>query len=155
MRLVALPIIALLLLIPINIAKATTLGELTRRCEQLESFWRVHPSPEGQIAIPYQADPAVCFGYMQGFTDLKSLVGFPDNPNPPSCYQTPEGKIGGGWMCHFTLGYCLPKGWSFTQILAVFLAYARGHVAQWHEEAWPHVLNSLVMAFPCKDRYLD
>jgi hypothetical protein len=58
-------------------------------------------------------------------------------------------------MCHFTLGFCLPKGWTFAQIFAVFFAYARSHVAQWHEEAWPHVLNPMVMAFPCKDKYLD
>jgi hypothetical protein len=58
-------------------------------------------------------------------------------------------------MCHRTLGFCTPKGVSSDQALAVFLAYARSHVAQWHEEAWPHVLNSMVMAFPCEGQYLD
>jgi hypothetical protein len=73
MRLVTVFIVTFLLPFPINIAKATTLGELTRRCEQLESFWRVHPGVEGQISIPYQADPAVCFGYARFYGLEKSI----------------------------------------------------------------------------------
>jgi hypothetical protein len=148
-------VVALPLLFSVNIAKAITLGELTRRCEALERFWRVHPSPEGQIAILNQIDPVFCFAYIQGITDLRGLIGFPDNPNPTSCYRTQEGKIGGGWMCHAALGFCLPKGALSTQVLAVFLAHARSHVAQWHEEAWPHFLNAMQIAFPCKGQYLD
>jgi hypothetical protein len=80
MRLVAVVIVTLLLLFPINIAKATTLGELTRRCEQLESFWRMHPNPEGKVIFPNQGEAAVCFGCMAAFADLRNSIGFPDNP---------------------------------------------------------------------------
>jgi hypothetical protein len=34
--------------------------------------------------------------------------------------------------------------------LAVFLAYARSHAAQWHESAGFHYIAALTAAFPCK-----
>lgn len=143
MRLVAVVVVALPFLFSIDVATATTLGELTRRCERLESFWRMHPNPEGKVIFPNQGEPAFCFGYLEAIADLGQSI---EGPN--KCYQTQDGKIGGG--CRTTLGFCIPKGATFTQGLAVFLAYARSHVAQWHEEAWPHVINSLQMAFPCQ-----
>ena len=48
---------------------------------------------------------------------------------------------------------CLPKGSSYSQVLAVFLAHARSHPAQWHEHAAPQFQLALMTAFPCKDEY--
>jgi hypothetical protein len=49
------------------------------------------------------------------------------------------------------LGICIPAGVSLTQELAVFLGYARSHVAQWHEEAAFQYWVAMMAAFPCKD----
>jgi hypothetical protein len=140
-------IVALPLLFLIKPAQAdqTTLGEITRRCEQLESFWRAHPNSGGNISLPNDVNAAICYGYLLGIADLRGLL---DNPDNAQCYQTKDGKVGGG--CRVVLGFCFPKSASADQILAVFLAYARSHVAQWHEAAWVHVLNSMVTAFPCQ-----
>ena len=59
----------------------------------------------------------------------------------------------GGPLCGHTLGICLPKGSSYSQVLAVFLAHARSHPAQWHEDAAPQFQLALMTAFPCKDEY--
>ena len=59
----------------------------------------------------------------------------------------------GGPLCGHTLGICLPKGSSYSQVLAVFLAHARSHPAQWHEDAAPQFQLALMTAFPCKDDY--
>ena len=49
------------------------------------------------------------------------------------------------------LGICMPRGVvSYSQVLAVFLAYARSHTAQWHENAGIHYVLALGTAFPCK-----
>jgi hypothetical protein len=48
---------------------------------------------------------------------------------------------------------CIPAGVTFRQGLALFLAYARSHAAQWHDDASPHLLLALMTAFPCKDHY--
>jgi hypothetical protein len=47
----------------------------------------------------------------------------------------------------------MPRVVGFNQILAVFLAYARSKVAQWHEEAASHYRLSLMVAFPCIDQH--
>jgi len=58
-------------------------------------------------------------------------------------------------MCRVTLGFCLPRGVRYIQVLAVFLAYARSHAAQWHQDAAPQFQLSLMAAFPCKDYYAE
>lgn len=89
MRLVAVVVVALPFLFSIDVATATTLGELTRRCERLESFWRMHPNPEGKVIFPNQGEPAFCFGYLEAIADLGQSI---EGPN--KCYQTQDGKIG-------------------------------------------------------------
>ena len=59
----------------------------------------------------------------------------------------------GGPLCGHTLGICLPKGSSYSQVLAVFLAHARSHPAQWHEGAANHFQLAMMTAFPCMDEY--
>jgi hypothetical protein len=150
----AIAILVVPLVVSIPSAKAaTTLGELTRYCEQLESFWRMHPATESGVFAPTQWEAAICFGYLQPFVGLRGSVGLPLLPSDPqaNCYSTPEGKIAGGPQCRFTLGICMPRGVRLNQILAVFLAYARSNAAHWHEEAAAYYRLSLMAAFPCGD----
>jgi hypothetical protein len=135
------------LLALISGAEAQTLGELTQKCEQLESFWRSYPPTESRTPFPHQGTAGMCLGYMQAFFGLEDLIGLPDDPHPSSCFQTTERKLGGGPKCRRTLGFCFPRGVLLNQVLAVFLAYARGHAAQWHEAASGHLHTSLMVAF--------
>lgn len=137
-------------------AKAVTLGELTHNCEQLESYWRINPTKRQSHTIPNDVDGAICIGFMLPFIDLSGLVGVVGDPDVSTCYTTQGGrKLTGGPRCRPMLGICFPEGVSYSQILAVFLAYARNHAAQWHENAGTHYLRALVAAFPCKDGNLE
>jgi hypothetical protein len=129
---------------------AGTLGELTRRCGQLESYWKIDPPTHQSTTIPDTAGAAICFGYMQTFLDLSGLIGVVGDPDVSACRITQEGNLTGGPRCRFMLGICLPDGVSYSQVLAVFLAYARSHAAQWHESAGFHYIAALTAAFPCK-----
>jgi hypothetical protein len=129
-----------------------SLGELKEECEELENFWRLHPPTKDSRLIPAQVGAAICFGYMDAIIGLTWGIGIPSAIDP-NCAVTPEGKVAGGPLCGHTLGICLPKGSSYSQVLAVFLAHARSHPAQWHEDAAIHFQLALMTAFPCKDEY--
>jgi Rap1a immunity proteins len=60
-----------------------------------------------------------------------------------------------GWGpgCWPELHVCFPKGATVAQILAVFLADARNHPADWHEPANVHYQNAMMAAFPCKGEF--
>jgi hypothetical protein len=132
-------------------AEAKTLGELTEECAQLETFWRTKPPTLRQVAVPNQVGPAVCFGYLVAISDLRGLIGVAGTDDAEKCYLTPDRQLAGGPNCRPALGFCYPKGVTISQALAVFLAYARNHTAQWHEEAWLHYISAMIAAFPCKD----
>jgi hypothetical protein len=53
----AIAILIVTLLVSITSAKALTLGELTGYCEQLESFWRMHPPTGDRIFFPNNGKP--------------------------------------------------------------------------------------------------
>ena len=108
-----------------------------QNCEPLETHWRQYPPTHDGALVPDQAKAAICYGYMQAFTQLQGLMAGDCSKGPgPNCYRA--------------LRTCIPVGVLFNQILAVFLAYARSHVAQWHEQAWSHYAVALATAFPCK-----
>jgi Rap1a immunity proteins len=126
-------------------AAVVTLEMMKQTCEELESFWQRNPPKAGDlIAIPNQANAGICFGYLTAFYDLSHLIHGTDCVGPEPAF---------GPNCQHTLDICVPKSATITQTLAVFLAYARSHVAQWHEAGWGHFLNSWLAAFPCKDEY--
>jgi hypothetical protein len=128
-----------------------TLGELTQQCAVLETYWKNDPPRNKEVTIPSNADAAICFGYMQGILGLSGLIGVVGDPDVGACSLAQDGSITGGPRCRAMLGVCLPKaGASYSQTLAVFLAYARSHPAQWHEAAAIHYLLALTAAFPCK-----
>jgi hypothetical protein len=143
MRPIATLIVTLTLLLPGEGAKAmTTLGDMMRDCEKLESFWRLYPPTPDRMGIPNQADPAVCYGFMLAFNQLQSVIAY---------HPANDCSKGVGPSCRHALGMCIPEGVLFNQILAVFLAYARSHVAQWHEQASSHYLLAMLAAFPCSE----
>jgi Rap1a immunity proteins len=94
-------------------------------------------------------------GFMEAFIGLAAAIGLPSASAAfrPKCSMTAERKIEGGPLCGHTLGFCLPDGTTFSQVLAVFLAYARSHAAKWHEPAAPHFQSAMIEAFPCRDEY--
>jgi hypothetical protein len=151
MRTIAALVVMLALLFPVERATAaeTTLEHMKQNCEQLESYWRLDPPTADGSRIPNQAGAAICYGYILAFSDLRQLSGIVGIA--ANCYRTPQGNIVGGPNCRPALGICIPVGVLFSQHLAVFLAYARSHVAQWHEDAWHHYLSAMIAAFPCKD----
>ena len=118
---------------------------MKQRCEELESFWqRNPPKAAGLVAFPNQGGAAICFGYLSAVGDLAHLLHGTDCVGPEPVF---------GPNCQHTLDICIPKSATGSQGLAVFLAYARSHVAQWHEVGWPHFVNSWIAAFPCKGEY--
>jgi hypothetical protein len=149
MRTIAALAIILALLFPVKRAAAETLGHMKQNCEQLESYWQLYPPTSNGAHVPNQVGAAICYGYILAFSDLRQLVGTVGNAT--NCYQSPQGKAVGGPNCRPALGLCIPVGVLFSQELAVFLAHARSHVAQWHEEAWSHYLSAMIAAFPCKN----
>ena len=127
------------------IADPFTLEQMKQRCEELESYWQRDPPKVGQlINIPNQATAGVCFGYLSAVADLSHLLEGTGCAGPEPAF---------GPNCRHTLNICVPKSATINQALAVFLTYARSHPAHWHEAGWPHFLNSLVTAFPCKGEY--
>lgn len=154
MRTIAALVVTLTLLVPGGGAKAQTLEYMMQKCEKLEGFWRLYPPTlQDGAVIPNQGEPAICYGYILAFYGLRGSVGIAGDPANDTCYRTPEGKLAGGPNCRFTLGICIPAGVLFSQELAVFLSYARSHVAQWHEPAWGHYLSAMIAAFPCKGQF--
>ena len=74
-----------------------------------------------------------------GFSEASSLVG-------PSS----DCSRGFGPDCRPLLNICMATNVTADQILAVLLAYARSHAAQWHESVARHFYLAMVGAFPCK-----
>ena len=136
-------------------AKAETLGDMKQQCEQLEDYWRVYPPTKENSLIPDRAGAAICFGFMEAIIGLTGGISIPSlaASGDLHCARTDEGKIVGGPNCGHTLGICPPKFVSYSQVLAVFLAYARSHAAQWHEDAAPQFQSAMMNAFPCKGEY--
>jgi hypothetical protein len=141
MRTIAALIVTLTLLLPGEGAKAqTTLEQMMQKCETLEGFWRVNPPTPSGYTVPNQAGPAMCYGFMLAVTQLQSII-----------HYAGDCSKGIGPNCRRALGICFPEGVSYNQILAVFLAYARSHGAQWHYDAGGEFVIVSLGAFPCKE----
>src|SRR6185437_3389028 len=130
---VATAIIALLLVRSSN--AEVSLGEMTRKCLQLENFWTLKSTQDTTGSIPNDGS-SVCFGYLLAFRGLQGAVIGTD------CVSTQS--------CRLTLQFCIPEQSPDTQILSAFIAYAGNHVGQWPEGAAPHYLHAMHEAFPCK-----
>ena len=113
-----------------------SLGEMMRKCLQLESFWALKSTQDTTGSIPNDGS-SVCFGYLLAFRGLQGTVVGTD------CVSTQS--------CRLTLQFCIPEQTPETQILSAFIAYAGNHVGYWREGAGHHYLNAMNRAFPCKD----
>jgi hypothetical protein len=113
-----------------------SLGEMMRKCLQLESFWALKSTQDTTGSIPNDGS-SVCSGYLLAFRGLQGAVVGTDCVSSQSCRRT--------------LQFCILEQAPDTQILSAFIAYAGNHVAQWQEGAALHYLNAMHEAFPCKD----
>jgi hypothetical protein len=113
-----------------------SLGEMMRKCLQLENFWALKSAQDTTGSIPNDGS-SVCFGYLLAFRGLQGAVVGADCVSAQSCRRT--------------LQFCIPEKTPDTQILSAFIAYAGGHVGQWPERAASHYLTAMQEAFPCKD----
>lgn len=143
MRTIFALIVSLAMLLPGGGATAeTTAGEMVQKCTKLESFWQRYPPTPERTPIPNDADAATCYGFILAVQHLSSII----HPMP-----TNDCSKGIGPNCRPILGICFPKNVSSSQILAVFLDYARSHSARWHESAGGHFLIAMLDAFACKE----
>jgi hypothetical protein len=139
-RTIAALFITLALLFPGEGARAReiTLLEMMHNCERLETYWRQNPPKPGSASIP-DTPAAICYGHMVAYAGLGNMVEGPD------CLKGVTGPT-----CRHALHICFPSPVLYEQILAVFLAYARTHVLQWHDALSFHFANALMSGFPCK-----
>jgi hypothetical protein len=112
-----------------------SLGEMMRKCLQLENFWALKSTQDTTGSFPNDGS-SVCFGYLLAFRGLQGAVVGTD------CVSTQS--------CRRTLQFCIPEQTPDTQILSAFVAYAGNHVGQWPEGAALHYLHAMHEAFPCK-----
>ena len=126
-------IVALLLVRSAN--AEVSLGEMTRKCLQLENFWTLKSTQDTTGSIPNDGS-SVCFGYLLAFRGLQGAVIGTD------CVSSQN--------CRLTLQFCIPEQSPDMQILSAFIAYAGNHVGQWREGAALHYLHAMHEAFPCK-----
>jgi Rap1a immunity proteins len=134
-RSIAAAIIALVitLIVGQEAMASQTLEEMKQDCEELDAYWQHDPPSGGSFRIPNKAGAAICVGYLAAILDLTGIVeGCPSN-------------------CQRALHICPPKGATLSQVLAVFLAHARSHAEQWHQDASLAILNVLSTTFPCNN----
>jgi hypothetical protein len=128
---------AIVALLSVRSANAeVSLGEMTRKCLQLENFWALKSAQDTTGSIPNDGS-SVCFGYLLAFRGLQAAVIGTDCVSRQNCRRT--------------LQFCIPQQAPDTQILSAFIAYAGSHVGQWPERAALHYLTAMQEAFPCKD----
>jgi hypothetical protein len=129
--------VAVVVLLSVRSANAeVSLGEMTRKCLQLENFWALKSAQDTTGSIPNDGS-SVCFGYLLVFRGLHGAVIGTDCVSSQNCRRT--------------LQFCIPEQAPDTQILSAFIAYAGSHVAHWPEGAAFHYLTAMQEAFPCKD----
>ena len=113
-------------------ATALTASQLLTSCETLERTWSIQPN--GSIRFQFN-DGLSCWGDVQAFFDLSYVqLKSTDRPNDP--FTNP-------------LETCPPNGVSLTQLVRMFLQYAREHTADLHYEASMMMMTVLRQKFPC------
>jgi hypothetical protein len=109
-----------------------TIGELFGFCEAYERGARRSGT---EVSIP-NMDAAMCFSYFSAVHQL-------------AYYYTIEA---GGQKEKLLRAMCLPnKGPNVTQLIRMFMAYARANPQVHHEKAVQGVLNAINPAFRCND----
>ena len=140
----AIVVLLVALLYPAARADAQSLGSLKDGCERLEAFWKQYPPTSNDARIPDDAGGAMCWGYMGAFIQVAGVV----TDMNADCSKG-RGRPG----CWPGLHICYPKGVTPVQILAVFLADARAHPANWHEQANLRYQDAMMAAVPCTGEF--
>jgi hypothetical protein len=117
-------------------AAPLTMGQLMVRCNQLEvttgNQAKLKSAMTGDVL-----DAGKCWGHLEAYLDLATIELLdPDFPN----------------AVH-PLGACPKRDeLNFTQMVQMFMEYARSHPAQYQKPAAQMVANMLAEKFPCKPR---
>ena len=117
-------------------AAPLTMGQLMVRCNQLEvtagNQAKLKSAMTGDVL-----DAGKCWGHLEAYLDLATVELLdPDLPN----------------AVH-PLGACPKRDeLNFTQMVQMFMQYARSHPAQYQRPAAQMVANMLAEKFPCKPR---
>jgi hypothetical protein len=117
-------------------AAPLTMGQLMVRCNQLEvtagNQAKLKSAMTGDVL-----DAGKCWGHLEAYLDLATVELLdPDLPN----------------AVH-PLGACPKRDeLNFTQMVQMFMDYARSHPAQYQKPAAQMVANMLAEKFPCKPR---
>ena len=117
-------------------AAPLTMGQLMVRCNQLEvttgNQAKLKSAMTGDVL-----DAGKCWGHLEAYLDLATVELLdPDLPN----------------AVH-PLGACPRRDeLNFTQMVTMFMDYARSHPAQYQKPAAQMVANMLAEKFPCKPR---
>ena len=125
------PLLALSLVLSSPACARISTGQLLSYCEQLEKNWQF--TGDGKVEIRGGGTDAFrCWSYIEAFYELSYLVLVEEDGT-----QTHPVKA------------CPPKGVSLTQLIRMFLQYARSNPGELHWEASLAMLNLLHKNFPC------
>lgn len=108
-------------------AQAQTARELLHVCELLQSGMHVHGT---QVFIPAGSDVAQCWGFISAVQQYSILADH-------------DGKT--------LLGACPKPDTSTTQVLRIFIDYARSHPEKLGLPAAAVAFNAMADAFPCDE----
>ena len=117
-------------------AAPLTMGQLMVRCNQLEvtsgNQAKLKSAMTGDVL-----DAGKCWGHLEAYLDLATVELL--DPELPNAVHP--------------LGACPNRDdLNFTQMVQMFMAYARSHPAQYQKPAAQMVANMLAEKFPCKPR---
>jgi hypothetical protein len=105
---------------------AETTEEMVSSCKAISTQGQV---TNGRVSLPQDFNSGVCWG---AFGSLQTAVTFVD----PTTLK------------HF-LFVCVPPGTTRTQLIEIFLVYARAHPEEYQKDYFVVALNSINKAFPC------
>jgi hypothetical protein len=109
-------------------AQAQTARELLHVCELLQSGMHVHGT---QVFIPPGSDVAQCWGFISAVQQYSILA-------------DQDGKT--------LLGACPKPDTATTQVLRIFIEYARSHPEKLGLPAAAVAFNAMADAFPCEEK---
>lgn len=114
-------------------AAPLTVGQLMVRCGQLDA------TDDNQVKLKSSdvgavLDAGKCWGHLEAYLDLATIQ--LRDPSLPNAVHP--------------LGACPPPDLNFTQMIHMFLGYARSHPADFQKPAAQIVANLLSEKFPCR-----
>jgi len=111
-----------------SVASAQTAEEMVSACGQVSGA----KITNGTVMLPRDFDTGFCWGAFASFQQLGNLVILPATEP--------------------LLGFCAPKSSTRTQLIAIFMDYARRNPKRLNENFETVALGALRQAFPCHSR---